>query len=353
MKPLAVGLAVLVGIVLLLILPVRVPRSVSAVGVLAPSREWQVVRLTGGRLEVTLYEHAAGTTRSILIHQFEREDAVSVELLHDRFPGGFVSKGDTLAFVHSADLALQLAELDGSLGEARASLDVFRTGEKSSIVQQAREDRARARADYEGLNKTRERARRMFGSGALSQQELDEAERAADAAAAAVASADARVKALSTGAKDEQVRYSRSLIESLARQRSALDRKLSFFCLQAPFTGKIYRTVFSDTLIRLGDPSSFVVVMNVPWTEHAVIHEGAPVSVAASGLNAVLPGRVVVKSDVVQTRNGRQVTAVVAQVSENTGELTPGLPVSCTMDCGDMPLREWLLDRLGHMLRPR
>ncbi|MDH7515458.1 MAG: hypothetical protein QHI48_06275 [Bacteroidota bacterium] len=338
---------------LILVLPLSVPQRVHVPGIVLPAREWHAVRPVGGPLEVILYDHVAGSTESILIHQFERQDAIRVELSRHVTEGGWVQAGDTLVTVHSADLALLQAEMEGSLDAASAALDVQRTGEKASLVEEARGNLARARAEYEGLERTRARARLMFERGLIAQQELDEADRSADAARAALTAAEAHFRAVSTGAKEEQIQYSKSQIAALQRRREALERKRSFFSLRAPFPGRIYKTVFSDTIVRLGDPSRFVAVMSVPLEKAGAVAVGDSVSTTVAMQDLVLSGRVVLKSDIVQTRTGRQYVTVAAVLDTEGTDIPPGIRADCEISHGRVSLRRWLFDRIAGIFRAR
>lgn len=300
------------------------------------------MREAGGSLIVSLYNHQRGSTESFLVHQFDREDAVRVEINQQALEGGDVREGDTLAAVISADFRVQQATLSGNLVKAHAALDVARTGEKKALIEEAQHELVRARAEYDVLEKSRTRIHTLHESGIASQQELEQAESLADAARSALSSAEARVRVLSTGSKPEQVALSQSLITSLQEQDSALRRKGEFFMLRAPFAGRIFHAAFSDTLIRLGDTTTFVAVMTLPVREHANILRNASVDITVPGMHEKLSALLVFKSNVVQTHRGEQVFIAVAVIDRSLPEVLPGLALSCSVRCAETTLRSYL-----------
>ncbi|MBL0175467.1 MAG: hypothetical protein IPP94_09425 [Ignavibacteria bacterium] len=340
----AVPAAVIVIIAALFLLPIELPVSVDAVGLTAPAREFQIVREASGRIVVTLYNHEKGGTESFLVHQFEREDAVQVELAPGPVERGGASAGDTLALIRSANLAQQTALLEGGLAEARASLDMSLSGEKKEIIEEARKELAQRNAEYDGREKARARIQTLVDRGVAAQQELDDAARLAEAARQAVAAADARVRALTAGEKDSRVAFARAQVASLEGQLRALEQKRSFFALRAPFAGRMYRSAFSDTLVRLGDTSHYVVAMMLPWSSEKRFGVGSPVAISIPGVRGGITGRITQKNTTVCTRQGTPVFVAVATFDEHPVDLPPGLPASCSITCGSVSLRAYLRD---------
>jgi hypothetical protein len=347
----AVPAAVVVIVAALFLLPIDVSRSIDAVGVTATSREWQVVRESAGRIVVSMYNNENGGTESFLVHQFQREDAVQVDLLPGPMLRGFVDAGDTLAVIRSANLSMQASALEGSIAEARAALDVSMSGEKKEVVEQARTELDQARAEYEGREKARTRLKQLLERGVATQQEVDDATRLADASHEALASAEARVRVATTGEKESRVAYSRAQVASLEQQRTALERKQTFFFLRAPFAGRAVRTAFSDTLIRIGDTSRHVVAMLVPWSADRQFDIGSAVSVSIPGVAGSISGHIVQKNSSVTLQRGAPVMIAVAALDRYPADSPLGLPASCTITCGSMSLSAYLRATVLRILR--
>ena len=140
-------LAVIIAVVALvgvLFLPISVPLRLVVPGKIMPAREWTLLRDQEGSIGALLRDHTQGTVQSYALNRFERGDVVRLTLHPAIRPRVYVEAGDTIASISSSETERQLAQLTGELSTVLASLEVYASGEKVSIVDKARTQLARA-----------------------------------------------------------------------------------------------------------------------------------------------------------------------------------------------------------------
>lgn len=98
----------------------------------------------------------------------------------------------------------ELAQARAALAGARARLALVRKGPREEEIQEGQAGLAQAKAVLVNAEATLKRAEKLFQDGAMARQQLDDALAARDRARAAVDAAEARVRALNTGARPEE-----------------------------------------------------------------------------------------------------------------------------------------------------
>ncbi len=119
-----------------------------------------------------------------------------------------VRAGDVLVELDDTDLRLAVAQAEAALGRARRQVLQVQENDANLAGQEgvraadeatARADLARAQADFDKAQLDERRRRRLVGPGAISQQELSDAQTAVRVAQAIVEQARARIAAAEAG----------------------------------------------------------------------------------------------------------------------------------------------------------
>jgi len=216
-----------------------------------------------------------------------------------------VKAGDTLVVLDDRDLRARLAQADaelaallsatgsdGRVGQAAAQIGVARSGASAAeaTVAQARANSQRAAADLERISKLAER-------NIVSQQQLDAARAASQAANAQLLAAQG-----SAQAAREQITAAQAGLQGadakVAAARAARDQvalQLSYSRVIAPVAGVVgKRSVEVGQLVQAGQPLMTVVPMEDVWvtanlkeTDISRIRTGAEVEFTVDGY----PGR--------------------------------------------------------------
>lgn len=343
LRRLVLVFALLGLLILLLFLPIPLPYSLEVQGRVLPAQEWLLVRDTGGRVTSTLYDYRVALTEEYAVAQFERQDAMRFRFSEPVRRARTVALGDTIGTVYSSQTSRLLAQAEGQLEAERATLRLFATGEKASVVAEARNRIARAQAQVESQQKTVERLRTLVDRNAAAQEDLDIAEGELAVFEAEVGIAQAALETAQTGAKQEQIDLVQARIQTLESEIAALQSRMGDFQLIAPFSGTILHPAARDTLLALADTSAFMVVMPVMKEARAFITPGQAVHIEGLSGNTGVEGRLVRIENHVEQVDGRDVVfahALVEFVPDRA--FLPGMLTRCRIRTGTVTPLEYL-----------
>jgi hypothetical protein len=326
--------------------PIEVPSSISADGKILPAREWTLVRDGDGSIGSLLHDHLRGRLESYSVSRFERGDAVRMRLKPGIEPRAHVTAGDTIAFISSNETERQLARLSGDLAATLASLDLVRSGEKAPVVGEAEMYLQRARERVRYQESELERLKPLHQRRLISAQDLEAAESQYRILEAEVAVAAARLVAVSTGAKPEQIELARRRTEALQREIETVQDRLEQFTVTAPLSGVVTRSFGADTLLSVRDTSAFLVIMPIRVSDHDRLAPGQPVTVRVPQMAAAVPARVYQLGDTVHLLGGEQVVLVTAVIERPPAGMMPGAFARCSIEQGRLPLRTYVKQSL-------
>lgn len=330
---LSIALLALIGIgaFFLFRLPVNIAGSIRAPGRTVLAREWNLVRNTDGGLATLLYDRVNGTIRTTEVTRFDRGDAVDFRLHSAVAPGAVVGMGDTVGVLSSNSLDLLLQQTRGQLETARASLSLYRSGEKDAIVTEARNRIALARQQAEAQRNIVDRQRRLYEKGYLPQQDFETAESTLRMYEISVSIAESQMRTVETGSKPEQIAVIESELQSLERAVSTLEKRIERQVIRAPFRGVVCRFASGDTLLTLGEHTGYLVSMPVSIADIPRISRDRDVVVRVQGIDSVFRGKILRIDSMAGVLQGRQVLTVTAFIPSGSDGLLPGLIVACSI----------------------
>lgn len=338
-----------ISLAVLLLLPLKVPFSISTHGRVFYEKGWVVVRESGGRISAALYDRIRGQTDTYKVHQFERQDAVRFELHSNVRPGNFLKVGDTLGYIHSTQLEREVVALVGELARARASLDIYLAGEKLPLVDEARRRVEYAQQQRAGHTLLLERTRELHRRNLISDAELEIAEHQAQLYEIDVLIADAQLTSVLTGAKEEQIAYLHAHISALEDEIHALKRTIESFTYISPISGVVYHTFSNDTLAIVGSPAAYVAVIPVPLRYRDYVAIGQNVTLRIPGNNTIVRTATIHSiGNTVRVMNGDQYFMVNVVFDSTSATFLPGILASARIHTGSVTLREYF----GRYIRP-
>lgn len=331
-----------VALVGVLFLPISVPLSIEVPGKIMPAREWTLLRDQEGSIGALLRDHAQGTVQSYALNRFERGDVVRLALHPAIRPRAHVEAGDTIASIASSEAERQLAQLTGELSAALAALNLYAAGEKTSVVDEARTQLARAEELARQNEREVARLRALRERELIAEQELEVAESQQRVLEADLAAARARLGVVQTGAKPQQLDLTRAEAAALQDEIATLNERLNRFTITTPIPGTVVRSFGPDTLLQVLDMRGTIVVMPIPWSAyHDLVPEQA-VDVQVSGTGERVSGRLRQLGDAIHLVNGEQVMLVTASIDDGR-TIPPGAMARCTIHTGSALLREYLM----------
>lgn len=339
-----VGLGLIVGsaVAALLVVPIRIPFSVSGYGTIAPASKWVLQKGADGQLIASTYNYVSGVSGGFSVVEFERGETIHFTLNPAVVADGSVSAGDTIGTIRSTEAAERLTELTGQLATARATLAAASVGEKASLVREAEQRLMHARAEAEEHSRQFARLETLFDKGIVSQQEYEIAKGEVALLNIEVAVAESQLQAVSTGDKREQIELIQSRIGALQQEIDILRERLHSFAITSPFTGILSRVRASDTLLVISDTTAYVALMPVRWSAYPYLAQAQDVSIDLQGLSGSATGKLAVVGKESQFVGGKPVLVAAALVTASSANLVPGMVVRWTASCEPITIHAYV-----------
>jgi multidrug resistance efflux pump len=305
-----------------------------------------LVGVAADRLVAVLRDNRTGQVRALSVYTFERGDDLTFAL-HPRLAAtGQVAAGDTVGWLRSAALDLQLAHLQAELASAQALLQVEQSGQKEAVVQTARQQLAAAEELVAQQQKRRDRQRELFAAGLASAEELEEADNLLALYTIQAGIAQAELQTARTGSSQANVDLAHTRLDGLRRELELRQRQQAARTLVAPFSGLVAGTTSVDTLLVLKEDAAPVAQLLVDWQDLERLDPGQPVTLEIGGQRRPLTGAIARISPQIHPFNGRQVLVAVAELEMEDQNLRPGLMMRGVISLRPVFLRQYLWDFL-------
>ena len=158
---------------------------------------------------------------------------------------------------------------------AKASLSLNLTGEKEAVIEQEIKNLDYAIKQADEQKKILDRFSALFEKGLASQEEYEIAKGTYDLYLINISISKARLKTVETGAKQEQIEFLKTQINSMQNELAILQKRFTGFTVTAPINGVVSRKTNSDTLMVISDISEFVLLCPVKVKDKKYIQTSA------------------------------------------------------------------------------
>lgn len=321
-------------ILVIVFIPIEFPTSLSSKGQLLPYKTWTLAKETSGRLTTSLNDNSTGINNEYSVIQFERGDAVQFKINTELAARNFVSKGDTIGYIISSEIEKDIEKLRGELETARASLKIQTSSEKESIIEAEKQKLVFAQKELDEQSKVYERKRKLFERDLIAQQEFEADEARYELAKINIDIAQERLRTVQSGAKEEEINFAATQINSIENQISVLQRRYESNNIVTPIGGLLKRLFSSDTLLIVNDTSKLVCIIPVKWSEISKIKIDQPVVISSQDVDEEITGKVIFIDNSVSTINNEQYVMVNVLSDARIDQLKTGLIVDCKFDLG-------------------
>ena len=347
-KPLQKILLV-IGVVtfLLILIFVKVSFRIKSPGQILPIKEWLLTRSADGNFIQTLINHQFNVIEEYRVVQIERGDVIQFQLNPRVYQKGIITRGDTVGIFSSNELERELARLRGELEVENSTLDFYLSGEKPSIIEEAKQRLEYARKNVEEQEKIYQRQKDLYQKGLISQQEYELIQSALELYKIEVNRAQAQLSVVTSGAKESQIKFSQNRIQALQDEITTLKNRLNHFTITAPISGKLVHSNTSDTVLIILDTTSFVIKMaikiqNLEDTDH---DSRVNIHLLDSDLNIIT--KLSNLDNAVHLINGRQVVYGTAFIDSQKTMIHPGSLTECSIEGHRISLLNYFLKDLN------
>ena len=334
-----IAIVAIIAIILFIVLPINLPYSIEVPGKVLPQKEWILSKSNNGMIVTQLVNNKTGLSEDYFVTQFERGDAVKLELNSNR--NNFsVSKNDTIGIIHSNEIDRRLVQLRGKLAETKASLKINLTGNKKSIIKAAEQKLAYEKEKSSEQKKILARLKAMYEKELISLEEYEIAQNESNLNDINIAIAEAQLEAVKTGQKPEQIQLIKSQILSIEDEITTLEGRLSNFVIISPIDGTVNQIVKSDTILFVADTSGYVILMPVNIKEKEYLDRDVTIDLQLPFSNNITEANFLGLDNKVQIFNGTQVILAKAIVDKDKINFLPGMYVQCKLHLGSVSIKE-------------
>ncbi len=341
-KSLIIWIVVISVIVLLLVLPIKLNYSLHVKGKILPGKEWIVYKGTDGRLTSLLTNYKTGINQSYDVTLFDRGDAMKFTFNTALHSGSQIEIDDTIAVLYSNEIERQIENLKGLIASAKASLILYATGEKESIIKQEKKNLEYAIRQTDEQKKILDRTEALFNKGLVSQEEYELVKGNYDLNEINIAISKARLEGVETGVKKEQIGLIKSQIIFLEKELDVMQKRFKGFTITSPINGIISRKTNSDTLMIISDVSEFILLNPVKVSDKKYISDSAHVDVFMNQSRQNITANVYEIDNNVKIINGIQVVTITSKINGNSKDLYPSLMVDCYIHTGSLSPLQYL-----------
>jgi hypothetical protein len=338
-----IGLITIAIVTVILFYPGKFPYSLEVVGKILPLKEWVVIQGRNGLLTAVLRDNSLGKFDSYYVTEIERGDPIRFNIHQSVAPGHYITKGDTIGWIDSNEIERQLVQLNRELQAQKGLLRIASTGEKESMVLEARRVLDHARETYDEHQKIVARLEKLSGSGFVPFQEYEIALNTQNLFMINIKIAEAQLQSVQTGLKQEEIDMIASQIENLEEEIGVLRVRLDKYVLISPLSGMVFETLPGDTLINIGDISSYTVIIPLKLKSSACVGLQQQVKFSIEGSNSAFDGKITKLGNVVHILNGEQVILATAHLDTQSNNILNGSLIRCSIICDQLTLREHII----------
>ena len=254
-----------------------------------------------------------------------------------------MEKGDTLGAIYSSSRQENLIKLKGELQVLTATLKANKSGDKKTIVCEARERLAQAKVELEKQKKVVKRLKALYEKNLVAEAEYQTALDELNVLSKAVNVRQAELASSLSGEKAEDINMLQEQIAAVENELAFLQRQIdSQNTIIAPFNGRIERSFSSDTLFVLSNLDSAVAFMPVALEKAAHINMDEKVSFHSNGMKNSVSGNILMKQPVMQLVDGKQCIMVLATVKNLSNDFISGIISQAEINCGSVSLQTFI-----------
>lgn len=321
---------------------IRIPLHISAIGIIFPQAEWKIEKTNPDEIITTLNYYLspqAGITKAFI---FDRGDVINFNIDSSIHDGKILDIKDTVVTIRSVMLEEQLTVLRGNLAVAMATLKSYRSGEKQSLINEAEQNVKLEKLKMSEQELIVSRMKELKEKDLIAQQEYEIAKNTLDLYETQVELAEAQLRTISTGVKQELIEQINNEIKLYRNQLSILNNKKEEYFLKSPIKGRIRRFFNSDTLLLLQDISSMLVSFPVSLYNSQNIRIGQKVLIFSPEYSIKWEAEIIRIDSTVTLFNNQQLLYTYAKISHIPRKLHPGMVVKCKIYCRHINLLEYM-----------
>lgn len=337
-------LIILMLALITIFLPFKVNYSVEATALVYSAREWNLKRGADDSYISELVDNETNMVSNLMSYKFDRGDVAEVKIKEDLVSGKYVTAKDTIAVIHSFFINNEIARLVNLKYIEEAALNVTITGEKQTLIDQAKQELEFARQQFDLALKNYERQKKLYLDSIISQAEFELYENQYHLAQITVQIEEKELLTIETGAKSEEIDYIKQKIDSYQREIQTLEDMKEQYFIKSPIEGIISFNRVIDGILTISDTSRYILKIPVKVSNAQYMN-------SISGIKFSLPGNtdkidasfVGIDENVnLSLASKQQHILAKALITQDVEGIYPGMAVACQVYCDEVTIFEFI-----------
>jgi|GEM_PF-1407478 len=329
---------------LFILAPFEVNYLIEANSLVYSAKEWRLTRDDNGELSSMIIDNDRNFSTAKTDYIFDRGDVAKINFYNHNKS---IKENDTIAVINSDVVNEQIITLQSELAVAKAEYRDKITGEKASIIKEFNERLDIAQNNVEFTTLQLERAEKMVKEDLIPQLEYEKYKNANELAKINLKLARKSLETVSTGEKNEILEVIQSQINTLEDRIAILQQKKDKYIIKAPFDGMINYYQDSTNLIKIKDPSVFIVKIPVKVYEIGYVDINDKVELSIDKTENVYQGVITNIEDEIRVRGRDQYFLVTARVLNPDKFIRPGMICKASIYSEEIPLYTFAKRKLG------
>ncbi len=303
-------------------------------GKILPLRQWILQKGTDGQIVHSTFNNLLALQENMVVNMVERGESIRFDFSPNLLTDDSITQNDTIGKFYSSDASVEFASLYGELKIAQATLAVSVVGEKKEIVEEYRQRLETVKAETREKHRIFSRLEEMYKKNLTSLDEYELAQNQYEISKLQTNLAESQLRAITTGAKPEQIQLLQSQISSLEDQVLSLNERINNYIVLAPFDGSISTFYNSDTLLAVSDNSAYILLLPVDFKDAAKFETDSEIDCKPWDNSEQLKARVLGQRKEPRLIGGQPKIIITAEIIDPNHEIPSGTIVQCKTNSG-------------------
>lgn len=274
-------------------------------------------------------------------YKFERGDISEVNFDENLSAGDFVRKKDTLAYIHSYFINNEIAKLENLKRVEENAMEVYNTGEKQELIDQAEQQYDYALSEKDLASKKFQRHKKLYNDSVISEAEYEMYESAFKLSEINAEIAFNEIQTLKTGVKKEEIDYIQQKIDSYSREIEILESLKQQYYLVSPINGLVSYNNILDGIMTISDTSKYILKIPVKVRNIQYINQLTAIKFSVPGYDDEKDASYISLDENVNILPNQQMVIAKAVIGGGNLKLYPGLAVQCVVICDEITLFQY------------
>lgn len=327
--------------IVVLFLPIHLRFSFETSAKVFPIKEWILARGETEGFWSQLYDYETDGMSEYLNYRFERGDIAEIQMSPFIKTNHVIEADDTVAYINSFFIENEITKLKNQILVERATLEVESSGEKQSLIDQAKQKYEYCLEMIVQEKRNYARQLKLFESKVIPAAEFELAENTLKLAEINAEVALNEYNAVKTGQKSTILDLVDERIKSYQADIDRLEKQKKLYTIMSPISG-IVRYDELTFGIKVSDNSQLVLKIPVLYQNSQYLKDISSVEFTTPGDVVRVP--VIFKGfeENVSLIQNQQFVIAKAITTEKTSEIFSGMIVKCKIYCDEVTLFEFI-----------